>query len=116
MPADVRLTDVVILLDQSLNKVADFLEDVRNIPQTSDKAEGLKIEESDNVPCGGTEEDPYFIEVDNQGCSKCRAGRTWVVIDPDGYGGGTSYELIGDAEELAEDLNQAYNRGKLSQL
>lgn len=75
-------------------------------------SEPLKIEDSDNIPCGGTEEEPYFVEVDNNGCSKCGAGRTWVVVNPDGYAGGTSYGLEEDAQDLAEDLNIAFNRGR----
>jgi len=56
------------------------------------------------------EENPYFVEVDDNGCSKCGAGRNWVVVDPDGTRGGTSYGLQEDADDLAEDLNRAFNR------
>lgn len=60
-------------------------------------------------------DEPYFIEVDSNGCSKCGAGRTWTVCGPDGSWLSTSYE--GEegqeqAEWLADILNQAYWAGK----
>ena len=58
------------------------------------------------------EENPYFVEVDNNGCRECGHGRNWVVVDPDGIRGGTSYGLEEDADDLAEDLNRAFNRGR----
>lgn len=67
----------------------------------------------DGMPSNsGNEEEPYFVEIDNNGCSKCGAGRTWVVVDPDGYAGGTSYGLEEDAQDLAENLNIAFHRGR----
>ena len=74
----------------------------------------LKIEESDNVPCNASEDgmEPYFVEVDNNGYSKCSAGRTWVVIDPNGIAGGISYGLEEEAIEIADMLNEAYAHGK----
>ncbi len=29
-------------------------------------------------------EDPYFVEVDQNGCSKCGFGRNYTIIGPDG--------------------------------
>ena len=58
------------------------------------------------------EETPYFVEVDDNGCRTCGQGRNWVVVDPDGIRGSTSYGLQEDAEDLAEDLNRAFNRGR----
>jgi hypothetical protein len=34
-------------------------------------------------------DDPYFVEVDSNGCSHCGAGRTYCVIGPDGVASGT---------------------------
>lgn len=56
-------------------------------------------------------ENPYFIEVDTNGCSTCGHGRTWIVIGPDGYGGSASYEDEDDATSLADALNEAYWSG-----
>ena len=58
------------------------------------------------------EENPYFVEVDNNGCRECGHDRNWVVVDPDGIRGSTSYGLQEDADDLAEDLNRAFNRGR----
>jgi hypothetical protein len=82
----------------------------------------LQIEESDNVPCDAEikspnlrkecgESEPYFVEVDENGCPKCGSGRLWVVVDPDGVRGSTSYGLEEDADDLAEDLNIAFGKG-----
>ena len=62
------------------------------------------------------EKEPYFVEVDNNGCTKCGVGRTWVVVGPDGCAGGTSYGLEEDAADLAEDLNIAFFRGQSGKL
>ena len=56
-------------------------------------------------------DDPYFLEVETNGCKQCSHGRTWMIIGPDGDGLGTSYEDYGDAEELCEILNTAYWAG-----
>src|SRR5271170_3559645 len=58
------------------------------------------------------EENPYFVEVDNNGCPGCWHGRSWVVVDPDGSNTGTSYGSEEDAGDLAQDLNRAFNRGR----
>jgi hypothetical protein len=55
--------------------------------------------------------EPYFIEVDTNGCSKCGHDRTWTVIGPDGTAHHTSYSDIEDAESLAEALNAAFYAG-----
>lgn len=71
-------------------------------------------------PCAArpdlVEENPYFVEVDDNGCSKCGAGRNWVVVDPEGIRGSTSYGLEEDAQDLAEDLNRAFNAGRKMRL
>lgn len=57
-------------------------------------------------------EEPYFVEVDENGCSKCGSGRMWRVIGPGDIGLSTSYGLMEDAEDLAEELNIAYANGR----
>ncbi len=59
-------------------------------------------------------DDPYFIEVDHNGCSCCGAERTWIVVGPDGRGSSTSFESEDDASDLAENLNIAFHLGRES--
>lgn len=60
------------------------------------------------------DEELYFIEVDNNGCPHCGNDRTWVVVGPDGYGGGISYGTADEAAKVAETLNDAFARGRKS--
>lgn len=55
---------------------------------------------------------PFFVEVDQNGCSKCGHGRTWTVVDSDGTGMSISYEDEGEADNLADMLNDAYHLGE----
>ena len=60
------------------------------------------------------EKDPepaYHIEVDINGCDKCGSGRCWLIIGPDGYGGGQSYGEEEEADHICEMLNDAFDRG-----
>lgn len=59
-------------------------------------------------------DEPYFIEVDSNGCPHCGAGRTWLIIEPDGLGGPVSYSDEEEAAEIAEMLNDAYARGRVA--
>jgi hypothetical protein len=63
-------------------------------------------------PAEQVREEPYFIEVDTNGCGHCGAGRTWLVVGPDGYGGSQSFEDEEDAAHLAQILNDAYWMGR----
>ena len=58
---------------------------------------------------------PYFIEVCENGCSKCGADRTWDVIGPDGVALSQSYHDEEDASWLAEQLNDAYFAGRVAE-
>jgi len=58
------------------------------------------------------EEDPYFVEVDSNGCRHCGVGRTWTVIGPNGVGASRSWEDEEDAENFADSLNEAFWRGR----
>jgi hypothetical protein len=55
--------------------------------------------------------DAYKVEQEHPGCSKCGEGKTWVVIGPDGFAGGTSYGREEDAEEHADDMSRAFEAG-----
>lgn len=57
-------------------------------------------------------DEPYFVEVDNNGCEKCGAGKTWTVVGPDGVAQGQSFENVEDAEALADALNGAFFAGR----
>ena len=56
-------------------------------------------------------EDPYFIEVDTNGCAHCGARRTWTIVGPDDVAIGRSFEDEESASDLAEDMNRAYWQG-----
>lgn len=56
-------------------------------------------------------EDPYFVEVDQNGCTHCGAKRTWCVVGPDGCALSTIYEDEEDASDLACSMNEAYASG-----
>lgn len=56
-------------------------------------------------------EDPYFVEVEANGCPHCGQGRTYRIVGPDDVGTGTIYENDNEASEVADDLNGAYWNG-----
>lgn len=56
--------------------------------------------------------EPYFVEVDQNGCEKCGSGRTWSVVGPDGSALGISYGYEEDADEMAEALNESFDAGR----
>lgn len=54
---------------------------------------------------------PYFVEVDRNGCPKCGAGRMWTVIGPDGAAIGESWSAEEPAQDMADEKNDAYDAG-----
>lgn len=76
--------------------------------------EELAAHAPQSAPVPEAGEDPYFTEVDNNGCSHCGSGRTWNVIGPDGVALSTSYEDEDAAIDLADMLNEAFARGASS--
>jgi hypothetical protein len=63
------------------------------------------------------EKKPYVLEIDNEGCTKCGEGRTWTIVDLDGFSIGQSWggcEAEVDAEEMAGLLNSVYEKGQAS--
>lgn len=57
-------------------------------------------------------EEPYFVELDTNGCIHCGHGRMWRIVGPDGSALSISYADDEDATWLAEQLNTAYEVGK----
>ena len=57
---------------------------------------------------------PYQVERDGVACAVCGAGGTWTVYGPDGIGIGISYYNPSDAEDMAEMLSHAYEKGRAS--
>ena len=57
-------------------------------------------------------DDPYFVEVDTNGCDRCSHGKTWCIVGPDGVAGSQSFEDEEAASDLAEAMNEAYYAGK----
>jgi hypothetical protein len=56
----------------------------------------------------------YRVEQDADGCACCGDGKSWVIVGPDEVALGTSYFHREDADDLAEDLNSAYEAGRRS--
>jgi hypothetical protein len=59
-------------------------------------------------------EDPYHVEEERPACSKCSEGQTWAIVGLNGIALSVLYEgeegLVA-AEELAEQLNDAFQQG-----
>jgi hypothetical protein len=71
--------------------------------------------EKQSILAAATPDEPYFIEVDNNGCHQCGHARTWVVVyGPEELGGGTSYANEEEASEISEMMNDAFGRGRNS--
>lgn len=59
-----------------------------------------------------SEDAPYRIDIDQQGCPTCHAGRTYTIVGPDGVTAlGRSWDNMYEALEWADELNAAYNIG-----
>lgn len=56
----------------------------------------------------------YRVEIDISPCEFCGSTGTFHVVGPDGYGLGSSYVDEVDAENIADALNDAYQRGQMS--
>jgi hypothetical protein len=56
--------------------------------------------------------EPYFVEVDQNGCERCGHGKTWTVVGPDGVAHSQSFDDVEDAESLADALNGAFFAGR----
>lgn len=58
-----------------------------------------------------SEDTPYRIDIDQQGCQTCNAGRTYTIVGPDGVALGRSWDDMNEALEWCDELNAAYNSG-----
>ena len=57
-------------------------------------------------------EGPFIVESEGRGCDKCGAGEFWnVVFKPEDVALSTAYGDKEEAEDLAEDLNNAFRKG-----
>jgi hypothetical protein len=56
---------------------------------------------------------PFVVQPDkSKACKNCKAGTMFdVVYDPDDVALGTSYNSKDDAEDMAEELNRAFELG-----
>lgn len=68
----------------------------------------LKVEKAEITH---RQDEPYFVEVGETGCSDCGAGRTYTVVGPDGVAIGQSWEEEDEAAEMASRLNEAFYIG-----
>ena len=57
-------------------------------------------------------EEPYFVEVEVNGCPCCGSGKTWIIVGPDETSLGRSFLDQEEASDLADMLNTAYFQGK----
>ena len=55
--------------------------------------------------------EPYFIEVDHNGCATCGHDRSWTVVGPDGTAEGQSWGDEESASDWADAMNRAYYVG-----
>lgn len=56
----------------------------------------------------------YRVQIGSWGCSKCGNEKEWLVIQPDDVALGRTFDNPNDAEEMAEELNRAYELGRKS--
>jgi hypothetical protein len=67
-------------------------------------------------------DDLYFVQVQENGCAHCGAGRMWTIITPDGsewsqsWGADEDGECPADAHEMCASLNRAFHEGYTSRL
>jgi len=54
---------------------------------------------------------PYRVEVQEEGCDLCGAGKFWVVVDSEDTADATAYADREDAEHMADAMNRAFERG-----
>jgi hypothetical protein len=62
-------------------------------------------------PGQSSKDEPFFVEVDVNGCERCGHGKQWTVVGPDGVQIGQSFEDEELASEIAEYMNQGYRAG-----
>lgn len=61
-----------------------------------------------------SQRDEYTLELEEERCATCGKGEGWTVVDGDGVGNGVTYYDKDAAQEIADDLNDAFARGRVS--
>ncbi len=56
-------------------------------------------------------DEPFFVEVEKNGCELCGHGKQWTVVGPDGVAIGQSFEDEELAADIAEYMNQGFHAG-----
>lgn len=56
----------------------------------------------------------YTVEIDPRGCSGCGKEAGYTVVGPDGVEESPIYNDRGEAEEIADLMNSAYEQGRRS--
>ena len=54
----------------------------------------------------------YQVEVEKNGCERCGEGKMWVIV-ANGIAGCTSYGNEDEAVELCDELNDAFDEGRV---
>lgn len=58
--------------------------------------------------------EPYMVEAEGSGCSKCGAGRNWTIVGPSGIAYHTAFDNKQAAQDIADDFNIVYEKGRRS--
>lgn len=58
----------------------------------------------------------YRVEEETKACKSCGMGSTWIIVDSDNIGGGTTYSDKEIADDICELMNDAYERGRVKVL
>lgn len=104
----------------TVDNLADVIQSAIDAATAEVKKEGLGSEthammdvQREETGKDSSKFEPYHVESNmEQECSSCHAGRTFDVIGPDGVALGTSYYDLEAAEGMADELTQAFNRGR----
>lgn len=117
-----RLAEAMLNLRQRINLANDLhavftIKDSEEFAQACEALEALRAVPQEQNSAGqaagaAVADEPYFLQVDVNGCDKCSAGRMWTVVGPSGAMFGQSWgdeEFVGD---LVEWLNDAYANGR----
>ena len=105
------MDDVTDLLSERWNKRCGEHTEEDPRGKTTDATHGApQATASPQAPVASTSpitSHPYFVEI-NDYCKTCGNGRTWNVIRPDGSSLSTYWDDIEDAQEIADQMNEAY--------
>jgi hypothetical protein len=57
----------------------------------------------------------YAVEPESPPCNECGRDNGFVVVGPDGIALGITFDIVDDAEDLADHLNAAYELGRAAE-